>query len=233
MRILAVIGVLAVAARAQESFLDKVQVLTSSKEVLNLEHAKDLGCGGCLRSGFTFCGERNWDSSDDPVANATCCKNDDLECIERFTKHSLLGICVTMNEELKITHKTTTIFFKDPLVGAQMACGKIQNNTACCGKRSDAERFGRQHGLGDDDLCEFRLNNTRDSFNVSLDLENVPYGTSCTMEVKAKCGYPNFVLNNTNIDMIVAFKKNMWGDDKFILNKDIDFDDDEVSHVQI
>jgi hypothetical protein len=113
-----------------------------------------------------------------------------------------------------------------------MVCGKIQNNTACCGKRNDAWRWGPQHGLGDDDLCEFVVMNTSTTFNVSLDLENVAYGESCTMEVKAFCGYPNFVVNNSNIDMIVAFKKNQWNNPKFILNSDIDFDDDEVSHVQ-
>lgn len=53
------------------------------------------------------------------------------------------------------------------------------------------------------------------------------------MEVKALCGYPNFVVNNSNIDMIVAFKKNQWNNASFVLDSDIDFDDDEVSHVQI
>jgi hypothetical protein len=96
MRILAVIGVLAAAARAQESFLDKVQVLTSSKSVLNLDYSKHLACGGCLRSGYTFCGFKDL-KNDDYVANATCCKNDDLPCIERFTT-TPLGVCVTMNE---------------------------------------------------------------------------------------------------------------------------------------
>lgn len=102
MRILAVIGALAVAARAQESFLDKVQVLTSSKTVLNLEFSEHLACGGCLRSGYTFCGQKDL-KNDDYVANATCCKNEDTACVERFT-NTPLGVCVTMNEQLKLTH---------------------------------------------------------------------------------------------------------------------------------
>lgn len=236
MRILTIVGVLAVAARAQETFLDEIQVFTTSKEVLNLDFSKELGCGGCLRSGHTYCADLTRlddDFGSVQAVNSTCCANTDEACVKRYADN-LMTLCATLDKSLQMKYQGATVLFKDPLVGAQVACGKVQNNTACCGKRSDIGRFKPSdlHGLGDDDLCEFFLRDTNTTFALTLDLENVPYGESCSMEIKGLCGYPNLVVNNSNIDMIVSYKKSKWGDEFFKLDKDVDFDDDEVSHVK-
>jgi hypothetical protein len=46
-------------------------------------------------------------------------------------------------------------------------------------------------------------------------LDQLPYGGSCTYEVKTKCGYPRFGVNNSNIDMVVAYKKQKFDDDAY------------------
>jgi hypothetical protein len=65
---------------------------------------------------------------------------------------------------------------------------------------------------------------------VTISLEELPYGGSCTYEVKAKCGYPQLVVNNTNIDMVVTFKKKEWSNDNYEPADKDKFDDDEISN---
>ena len=69
--------------------------------------------------------------------------------------------------------------------------------------------------LKDDGKCEIEIKNKNVPFNFTLFLNDLNYGGSCTYEVKTKCGYPQLSVNNSNIDMVVAYKKEKWDDPKF------------------
>lgn len=62
----------------------------------------------------------------------------------------------------------------------------------------------------------------------SIFLDDLPFGGSCTYEVKAKCGFPKLVVNSTNIDMIVAYKRKDWGNDTYEPDDDEKYDDNET-----
>ena len=108
----------------------------------------------------------------------------------------------------------------------QKFCGKRQNNTLCCPRKHKALM---DDGDDDDDECEIELKK-KEWTNVTLNLEELPFGGSCTYEIKAKCGYPQLVVNNTNIDMVVAFKKKKWDNDTYKPDDDDKYDDDEHDH---
>lgn len=110
----------------------------------------------------------------------------------------------------------------------QKFCGKRQNNTLCCPKKH--KHFNLRDGDDDDDdECEIELKK-KEWTNVTINLEELPYGGSCTYEVKAKCGYPQLIVNNSNIDMMVAFKKKHWDNDTYKPDDDDEYDDDERDH---
>jgi hypothetical protein len=111
----------------------------------------------------------------------------------------------------------------------QKFCGRRQNNTLCCPKRHDKPFALRDGGDDDEDDCEIELKK-KEWTNVTLNLTDLPYGGSCTYEVKAKCGYPQLVVNNTNIDMIVAYKKKKWDNDTAKPDENDTYDDDERDH---
>jgi hypothetical protein len=69
-----------------------------------------------------------------------------------------------------------------------------------------------------------------EDFNISL--TELPYGGSCTYEVRTGCGFPRLTVNNSNIDMIVAFRRREWGNDSFIPTDDDVYDNDEVVNVR-
>lgn len=89
----------------------------------------------------------------------------------------------------------------------QKFCAKRQNSTACCGAKKPKDK------------CELKLK-YQEWDNVTIDLQSVDFGGTCTYKVEAKCGYPTLVVNNSNVDMVVTFKKKEWDDDK-------DHDDDD------
>lgn len=51
-------------------------------------------------------------------------------------------------------------------------------------------------------------------------MDNLGFGNSCTYKVKSKCGYPTFTLNNTDLDVIVAYKKKQWSNDSYEPDED-------------
>lgn len=87
---------------------------------------------------------------------------------------------------------------------------------ACCGKGGNGE-------------CKIKLDYKKWD-NYTLALNTLPYGGSCTYKVEAKCGYPTLIVNNTNIDMAVAFKKQKWDDDNYEPSNDDIYADDETSN---
>jgi hypothetical protein len=68
--------------------------------------------------------------------------------------------------------------------------------------------------------------------DIEISLNELPYGGSCSYEVRTGCGFPRLVVNNTNIDMIVAFKRREWGNDSYLPSTDDKYDDDEVVNVK-
>jgi hypothetical protein len=68
--------------------------------------------------------------------------------------------------------------------------------------------------------------------DINISLNELPYGGSCTYVIRSGCGFPKLEVNNTNIDMIVSFKRSEWGNDSFIPTDDVTYDDDEVVNVK-
>ena len=138
-----------------------------------------------------------------------CC--DTAQCVlEAYLANDKLE-CATTNS----SYTGAKNIFKDKYVMMQKFCSKRQNSTVCCGKK------------GGDDDCEYELK-YKQWINYTIALDTLPYGGSCTYEIEAKCGYPNFVVNNTNIDMTIAFKKNQWKNDTYKPDYNDSYDDDET-----
>ena len=79
-----------------------------------------------------------------------------------------------------------------------------------------------------DGKCEIEIKNKNASIAFSLFLNELPYGGACTYKVKTKCGYPQFSVNNSNIDMVVAYKKEKWDDPTYEPLDDDSYSDDET-----
>ena len=79
MKNLFVFTVIGSAALASANFLENFQPQDLNASPLNLTYDRELGCGGCIRSGHTFCRNRVDARRRDP--NDRCCKNGDIECM--------------------------------------------------------------------------------------------------------------------------------------------------------
>lgn len=108
----------------------------------------------------------------------------------------------------------TDSYYKDRYNLLQKFCSKRQNSTACCGRK-------------DKDKCELKMK-YKEWQNVTINLDSVSFGGSCTYKVEAKCGYPALTVNNSNIDMVVTFKKKEWDDDNYDPDQNETYDDDEA-----
>lgn len=97
----------------------------------------------------------------------------------------------------------------------QKFCMERQNATACCGRKNPNEK------------CKIDLRKGQWDA-LTLNLDELPYGGSCTYEVKARCGFPKLTVNSTNIDMVVAYKRKDWGNDTYEPSDDDKYDDDET-----
>ena len=67
------------AAIASANFLENFQPKDLNVSPLNLPYDRDLACGGCIRSGHTFCRNRVDVKKRDP--NDRCCNQGDLNCM--------------------------------------------------------------------------------------------------------------------------------------------------------
>ena len=81
---------------------------------------------------------------------------------------------------------------------------KRQNASICCHKKLATGLTSRLLGDG---KCEIEIKNKNASIAFYLFLNELTYCSACTFKVKKKCGYPKFTVNNSNIDMVVAYKK--------------------------
>ena len=207
MRIFTIVGFLALTAKVQGLFSN---TLAADDDRLDLAYDSKLACGGCLRAGYTFCMNKD-DHAKGRGVNDFCCRSDDLNClVAQISKKGTQ--CATGNSNFFYQYKDDSVYFKDPLVAAQKFCMKRQDKAVCCGKtRKDPD--DKISLRGDD--CKFDFKSKFKWQNITLSLNELPYGGSCTYEVNAKCGYPKLVVNNSNIDMIVAFKKKHWDNDTY------------------
>ena len=63
---------------------------------------------------------------------------------------------------------------------------------------------------------------------MTVDLAKMPYGTSCTYKMYSGCGYPEFYVNNSNIDIVVTYKKDRLNNTSYEPLKNETYTDDEV-----
>lgn len=197
---------------------------TLAEDTLNLPYSKNLACGGCIRSGYVFCGYKDGKKGRDDLD--VCCNKGDFECMFSQTKKDTR--CATQNQTFHDENQDTTEYYKDRYVMVQKFCLKRQDSSVCCPKRKFAD--GSVMNLKDDGKCEIEIKNKNknESANFTLYLDQLPYGGSCTYEVKTKCGYPRFGVNNSNIDMVVAYKKQKFDDDKYEPLDDDTYGSDET-----
>ena len=218
MKNLASIRGFSVAVLAAETFLDTFQTQTLAEHNLGLTYDANLACGGCIRSGYMYCRTKSETKNGRDPQNR-CCKPSDTACMYGDAKNSKDNIWSTLDGKFYNDHK----LYKDPNVMVQKFCLKRQNKTAWCPKRNKT-----LSSLGDDDgKCEIDLKK-KDWTKYTFFLDDLPYGGSCTYEVKARCGLPKFSVISTNIDMVVAFKRKDWGNDTYSPDDDEKYDDNET-----
>jgi hypothetical protein len=128
-------------------------------------------------------------------------------------------VCGTQNETFFFDHRKNAEYYKDRYVMVQKFCMQRQNATACCRKKSPNGKCSLDLKKGSWD-------------NITLNLEELPFGGSCTYEVKTRCGFPKLVVNSSNIDMVVAYKRKDWANDTFEPSDDDQFSDDETYNPQ-
>lgn len=175
---------------------------TLGENDLNLEYSPDLACGACVRSGYSYCALKKGDWY--KRASGDICCNDDKCLISALAKKGDQEMeCATTRDDFN----ETDIYYKDNFALLQKFCARRQNATACCGRKNPKDK------------CELKLK-YKEWDNVTIDLQSVAFGGTCNYKIEAKCGYPNLVVNNSNIDMVVTYKKKEWDDDK-------DHDDDD------
>jgi hypothetical protein len=195
-----------------------------AEDTLNLPYSKNLACGGCIRSGYVFCGYKDGKKCRDDLD--VCCNKGDFECMFSQTKKDTR--CATQNQTFHDENQDTTEYYKDRYVMVQKFCLNRQDSSVCCPKKKFAD--GSVMNLKEDGKCkiEIKNKNKNESANFTLYLDKLPYGGSCTYEVKTKCGYPRFGVNNSNIDMVVAYKKQKFDDDKYEPLDDDTYGSDET-----
>jgi hypothetical protein len=219
---LAAICGFSVAVVSAETFLDTLQTQTLAEDNLDLASDSNLACGGCIRSGYMYCRTKS-ETKKGRDPEDRCCKPGDTACMYGDAKNPKDNICSTLDAKFYNDHKDRSELYKDPYVMMQKFCMKRQNKTACCPKKNKT-----LSSLGDDDgNCEIDLKK-KDWTNYTIFLDDLQYGGSCTYEVKARCGFPKFSVNSTNIDMVVAFKRKDWGNDTYSADDDEKYDDNET-----
>jgi hypothetical protein len=163
--------------------------------ITNVVYNKTLPCGACARGGYTYCLDPAQDSGDKDLADICC---DSAECaLEAITSNPKLKCATTISNYTKADY-----FYSDSYVLAQDFCSKRQDSKTCCGNK----------GAND---CKINLK-YKEAGNLTVNLDDLKYGGSCTYKVMAKCGYPNFSFNTTNIDVIVSYKQNQWDNDTYV-----------------
>ncbi len=194
-----------------------------AEDTLNLDYDPNLACGGCVRAGYTYCAYK--DSEKGRSKLDRCCQSGDFNCMWNQTKNKDT-ICATQNQTFHDLNKDITEYYKDRYVMVQKFCMKRQNSSVCCPKKKLAD--GSVMNLRDDGKCEVEIKNKNANLTFSLFLNDLPYGGSCTYEVKTKCGYPQLSVNNSNIDMTVAYKKKEWDNSTYEPSDDDSYSDDET-----
>jgi hypothetical protein len=93
MKNLVVFTILGCAAVASANFLEHLQLQDLNANPLSLPYDQNIGCGGCLRSGYTFCRNRVDVRRRDP--NDRCCRQGDLNCMWDSDVRLRENLCAT------------------------------------------------------------------------------------------------------------------------------------------
>jgi hypothetical protein len=198
------------AASSVHNFMPK----TLKEDTLNIPFNSTLACGACVRGGFSYCrtkspGKKGRDAGD------RCCAAGDLSCMFEEVGKAKDNVCATQNQTFFKENKPNSEYYKDRYVMVQKFCMQRQNATACCRAKSP-------NGKCSIDLRKGQWD------SMTLNLTELPFGGSCTYEVKARCGFPKLVVNSTNIDMVVAYKRKDWDNDTYVPTDDDTYSDDET-----
>jgi hypothetical protein len=114
----AVVGFSLSVVSGQDAFLENLQMQTLAENNLGLSYDKQLACGGCVRSKYTYCrykGDGDDKKGRDPKDR--CCKNDDITCMwGDIPDHKDKIVCSTLDAKFKQDHKDETELYKDPFV---------------------------------------------------------------------------------------------------------------------
>jgi hypothetical protein len=170
---------------SQGVFLSLPPFQILAEDSLTLDYDPDLACGGCIRAGYTYCAYKD-NSEKGRNKLDRCCNKGDLDCMWNQTRKD--SICATQDQTFHDENQNATEWYKDRYVMVQKFCMKRQNSSVCCPKKKFAD--GSVMNLKDDGKCEIEIKNKNASANFTLYLNELPYGGSCSYEVKTKCGYP-------------------------------------------
>ena len=116
----AILGFSLSVVSAQSSFFDSLQTL--AEDNLGLPYDRNLACGGCIRSKYVYCRDKE-DMKKGRAILDRCCQVGDNDCMWNTTKPNQL-ICSTLDYKVKQEHKDNVELYKDPYVMVQKFCMK-------------------------------------------------------------------------------------------------------------
>lgn len=172
------------------TFLDSPIKLTAENNI-TIPYNETLGCGACVRAGFTYCIDKTDGKSVGRGPKDVCC--DTAECILK-AESTLKNIDCGHNNP---NFNSSDYYFADQFVLLQKFCARRQDSKTCCGNNGNNE-------------CKLKLK-YNETQSMIVDTSLLPFGASCTYKVEAKCGFPAIAFENaTDIDISVAYRKNQF-----------------------
>ena len=185
MRIFALAAMMCAGFSAASNFLDTPQTLAwDNLPASVIPYNETLSCGGCIRGGYTYCAEKG--SKVGRGLNDKCC--DSEECALKALEDG--KDCGHSNS----TFAFSKYYYPDPYVLLQKFCSRRQDSLTCCGNQGNNE-------------CKIKTKFQEPQDQI-IDINKLTWGGSCTYKVEAKCGLPTIQVNSSEIDLVVAFKKN-------------------------
>jgi len=170
-----------------QSFLEPTTLSWEPLPASVIPFNSTLSCGGCVRGGYIYCAEKG--SKVGRGMNDMCCA--DEKCALQAVENNL--DCGHANAGFNFTKN----YYPDPYVLLQRFCSRRQDSLTCCGNNGNNE-------------CKLKTQYKKDQ-NLTLDVSKLTWGGSCTYKIEAKCGLPSISVNSSDVDVVVAFKKNKNG----------------------
>ncbi len=185
------------------NFLDtKVVQALSVIPGSDIEYSASLPCGGCIRSGNTFCQDENVGSL---LRISTCCAASNSSCVTEAIQKGM--ICSAINS----TDNRREIFnyaeqFTAILLFCEFAPTSIQREDTGCG----CEPYVTPNGTFSANTCWLEKNLTESAKTVSINQDAMPYAASCSYLLKTDCGYPDLAINGNDIEVLVGYNRSWF-----------------------